>query len=462
MMRVHVHYVGDNPSYWLAQTIAAADFTTQIPDASSGTIRRQVELLGGVFVPRKFACRSPIINTLLEQKAFTSRFTLTNDEVKVVYGLEKGGSLDTAKSILLSEYQDLTDDKISFALWRACKEADIIPIVAFDHELAKQYDITDLGRVMEYHCTYTRVLMYAVANKCDDLTLIIPVKIDSVDRLNNLMLTIKYAIDVYRVQHIIVSEYDDTPKLPQLLQAFPQVRYCFMQPIPGTSWNRGLAANAGAHLVTTSILAIWDADIILPVTSIETAIRALKTTEHDACVPYSIFVNLHRDASSIFRDRHLSKRDLSGFVREESEFNVGGELGCTAACVFVRTSTYRHIRGMSELFHGWGWEDIEFAGRLRALCSVTVLTGSLYHISHERTATCKPDPRTERYNRGECFRIQSLTKPELLDYLGITETLGAMQNGPIEWTGELGDLPDTNHSIAVNKEDLASPLLVTH
>jgi len=460
MMRVHVHYVGDNPSYWLEQTIAAADFATQIPDASSGTIRRQVELLGGVFIPRKFACRSPIVKTLLEQKAFTSRFTLTNDEVKVVYGMERGGSLDTAKSILLSEYQDLTDDKISFALWRVCKEVDTIPIVAFDPELAKQYDIADLGRVMEYHCTYTRVLMYAVANKCDDLTLIIPVKIDSADRLNNLMLTIKYAIDVYRVQHIIVSEYDDTPKLPQLLQAFPQVRYCFMQPIPGTVWNKGIAVNAGAHLVTTSILAIWDADIILPVTSIEAAVRALKTTEHDACVPYSVFVNLHRDASSIFRDRHLSKRDLSEFFQDHGGFNEVG-LVCTAACVFVRTGTYRHMRGMSELFHGWGWEDIEFACRLRALCNTYLLSGPLYHISHERTTTCKPDPRTQDYNRGECHRINNMTKLELLDYLGITETLGVMQNGPIEWTGELKALDADDHAVLMNKEDPASILLVT-
>jgi hypothetical protein len=457
-MKLAIHYHGDKESLWLKKMLEVADIISEVPDCSPEVQLRTLWAYGGVVIPRKFVCRSIFWHILSQHSEFLSHFTDSKGETQTVYGGVKGRAKMPTTVVKITDYQDYTDPEQLFAIWRAAKEEEVIPVLGYDASMAEYYDITTIERAYEYLCTYTLPLRNLIQRPELDITPVLPVKYDFPERVENLLVVIDYIHQVYRIPEVVVSEYGESPKLAAILCGMEGVRYCFTQGAQG-EWNKSIAVNAGARLVKTSSLAIWDTDVLLPYASVYNSVRALETSH--ACIPYSTFINCHRSSIPIFRNKILSHPEIMQHYTVEAFFNKG-RVAATAACVFIRTAFFHQIRGMSELFYGFGWEDVEFAGRLQALGKVITVAGPSYHLSHPRGKASKPDPETYKFNIQEAEDAHRRTKEETLAYMGITGEVAPYLTNPQVVTREDITISEGDYSQVVNKENFIQKLTIPH
>ena len=97
-----------------------------------------------------------------------------------------------------------------------------------------------------------------IVSNLEDVTFVIPLKIDSIDRLENLLFTTNYLLNHFSTK-IIVFEIDERNKyiVKNLLR--PEIIYVFHYD-PDPIFYRTKYINQITRTVTTPFIAIWDAD----------------------------------------------------------------------------------------------------------------------------------------------------------------------------------------------------------
>lgn len=117
-----------------------------------------------------------------------------------------------------------------------------------------------------------------------DLTVLIPVRVDSLVRLENVLAVIRYLYRYFDV-NLMVLEADryDNGILRSLL---PQdVAYIF---VPDTDpvFYRTKYINQMAMNATSDYLAVWDADVIFSPSQVYEALVSLRSGKYEVCYPY--------------------------------------------------------------------------------------------------------------------------------------------------------------------------------
>lgn len=157
------------------------------------------------------------------------------------------------------------------------------------------------------------------------VTAIIPCK----KRLNHLRECIGTWV-AQNMAEVLVIDYNCPQNTEKFIQSIKNNRVaCFKEPVAADAWNLSKARNAGWRHAETDILLFLDADTILKPGFLDDALSKLKEDE--------TFV--------------------SGLTREPWN-------GC--GCLLVYKSDFERVRGYNELMEGWGFEDIDMYGRLKA------------------------------------------------------------------------------------------------
>lgn len=306
-------------------------------------------------------------------------------------------------------------------LFRAFLEGDK---AGYFIELCQHQNFDELRRLThDYLFEYNTTFNYVARQFCEkpdlsQLTLVIPVKLDSPHRLENLNSTVNYLINYLQIEHIIVVECDCSPRLSGTFSSYEEVQYLFVQRKEGAPWTRSRPFNCALPWVETDAVAIWDADIIVPLAQLLVAYRAIVTDHCDYCIPYENFLHVTRELmSEMNRGRVNHGAYKVGAPSVMCAFAMtGGGVG------IMRTAYIRHIRGMNELFHGWGFEDDEVILRIQKLGGRVVrVNGNLLHIAHTRTVNSFPDENYELLSKAERQRMYNWDKSAIQAYLGITE-----------------------------------------
>lgn len=190
-----------------------------------------------------------------------------------------------------------------------------------------------------------------------DTTFIIPVRIDSMIRLENLLMSVDSIVRHFQTR-VLILETSSYPNeiIPSLIKD-DMVEYTFLMDKDPVFYKTKYL-NILARQVDTSLICIWDADVILDHAQIVDAVEKLRTGTYDIVYPYN---GDFLDTSDILREHYWLHRDLDFLKKHQGKMNslytVEGVIGAVGGAVFAQTEQYRRAGMENEAFYGWGLED---------------------------------------------------------------------------------------------------------
>lgn len=210
----------------------------------------------------------------------------------------------------------------------------------------------------------------------EPVSIVIPIRVDSTEREENLHCALQYLLQTPFV-HIDILEADKERHF--YFHPHERIRYRFM-PDNETVFYRTHYLNLLLKDAHYPIVGIWDTDVLVPEKQLTDAIRYIQKG-CVLCFPYDgDFRFLDKEESCSVRKDITTLREGQG-CRLIGRTSVGGAF-------LVNKTKYLKAGGENEGFYGWGPEDAERVKRLEILeLPIARTKGSIYHLYHER----KPD-----------------------------------------------------------------------
>ncbi len=255
------------------------------------------------------------------------------------------------------------------------------------------------------------VHLYNVDKPLDDIvTFLIPVRIDSSERRENLDVVLDQ-LSKRKRSKIIVLEADNDSKY-RVPGNCLNVTYRFVKD-DNPIFYRTKYLNELLRETDTSIVGIWDTDVIVPDDQIDSSIADIRNGKSVMSFPYDGRFNFcSMEDSCVFRDNRLIE-----FLKEKEHLNcfihsVGGAF-------LVHKDYYLEAGGENEHFCGWGMEDMERVKRMEIVgLPVSRAVGALYHLFHYRYENSRFNSfKQEEENRKEFLKICGMYKEPLMQYV---------------------------------------------
>jgi hypothetical protein len=244
-----------------------------------------------------------------------------------------------------------------------------------------------------------------------DVTFLITVRIDSDSRLENLSILLQY-LKKYFKTNIYILESDAERKIPEILTE--ECRYALAEDtqllLYRTRLNNSLIAEA-----STDIIAIYDTDIILPISQILQSVEKLRERKADMVYPFD---GRCTSVDMVFKTMFSRMLDPELFTFNEGKF-VTGTSHCYGGAVFINREKYRKAGMDNEYITSWGPEDVERAKRMKNLeYKVERIPGPLFHLPHMRTEnSAYADIDTRVGFMEEYLKVCNMDRAELEDYI---------------------------------------------
>lgn len=254
-----------------------------------------------------------------------------------------------------------------------------------------------------------------------DLTIVIPFRYDSPDRLDNLNCVLGYFRRFFSDLDIVLIE-DGPEKQGGVFEAEAGVRYLFFEN-PG-AFHRTRLLNLGARMSERGFVAAYDADVVFRPETFLAAVEMLRSGDVRFVRPYSgpVF-----DVVGALRERFMVDLDF-GLFPSELPVAVGKivteglfcmhDRGLGGAPLFCR-KTFLELGGYNERFISWGWEDNEIVHRFQMMGAPAWYLNEDYcfHLHHERGADSGGDVRLRRHNMREFRRVKRMSRNQLECYI---------------------------------------------
>lgn len=143
---------------------------------------------------------------------------------------------------------------------------------------------------------------------------------------------------------------------------------------PG-EFNRAAARNYGVAQATSDVIAVVDADNLIPALQLDTAAKVARL--HGGLVkPFSLFGYLSQEAT----DHWYATGRTDVDPKWEGD---GPATGFAGGAYVMRRQDWATVGGMDDLFNGWGAEDDAFTIRCRRLLGPErVVDGYDLHLWH--------------------------------------------------------------------------------
>jgi predicted glycosyltransferase involved in capsule biosynthesis len=219
----------------------------------------------------------------------------------------------------------------------------------------------------------------------NDFTFLILVRIDSIERIENLI-----AVTTFIQQHFDTNIYvlECASYYNGLLKRLlnKKIYYSFQENFDPIL-HRTQYLNQMIETVTTPFLAVWDADVLVPVSQLYTCIELLRSNNMDFVYPYERYF---LEVANSIRTIYLKSKQINILVKNTAkmeELYAPNPLGGGFLC---NTKAYIDAGGENEKYYGWGIEDAErFQRFIQSGYRVKRLTGVMYHLCHPRGLNSK-------------------------------------------------------------------------
>jgi hypothetical protein len=210
-------------------------------------------------------------------------------------------------------------------------------------------------------------------------TFIIPIKIDSSDRLDNLSITIDFLSKNFNT-NIILLEADEEPKIKEKINQ--NITYIFYQ-TKDIFFHRTKFLNIMLNLVKTKCVVNYDVDVLLPINSYKKAYDSIINDEADLVYPFH-YGNLQHEIS--MNGKKAFKENYCFDDLKEKDFSIKNYLSEFGHCQFFNKEEYIANGMENEYFISYGPEDKERFERFNKLDKKIkfIENSPVYHLEHYR------------------------------------------------------------------------------
>ena len=220
-----------------------------------------------------------------------------------------------------------------------------------------------------------------------DLTFLIPTRIETEDRLRNIISSVSYLLKHIPAKVIVkevsnhptfkfraipeIKKYTDISNLTYLYEESQEPLFC-----------KSKVLNDLIIASDTKVVANYDADCILPLESYHQAYELINSDQVDVVYPYGCGVYQWKsEYNENIYEEFVNHLDTSVLDKQKTLSN--STIGWSQ---FVNRQKYIDSYMMNENFISWGCEDDEFYYRMSVLGNrIGRITNYVYHLEHSRT-----------------------------------------------------------------------------
>lgn len=273
-----------------------------------------------------------------------------------------------------------------------------------------------------------------------NVTFIIPLRIDTDDRLRNIILITSFLLNRFDCK-IIIKESDEMSKfntwaLPKIssISDTKNLKYIFEENYDD-HFHRTRLLNEMVMITETDIVVNYDTDIVLPIDSYMKAKEMLDSDEYDVVYPYKFgeyserkvfpqtVVEDENDLENFFSIPFVKKFITNFDPKVLDEYygyaqNVNGigwaEYGMVQ---FFKTEVYKNGYLENENFIAYAPEDVERHHRWKLLgYNIGRVDNHAYHLEHKRTENSWFNNPFMQKNNQLWEYLKNLSKEEVVEY----------------------------------------------
>ena len=251
-----------------------------------------------------------------------------------------------------------------------------------------------------------------------NLSFIIPLRIDSNDRLKNCETVIRFLSKYFPESEIVVIENGENSNIKNLLKENSEIKYYFIHNTD--RFSKANTINFGLLKTDKKYVAIYDVDVLIKPEAVFKGLGILQTGKK-VVIPHNLkYVNV----KGALKDKIFETLDFSFikhyFIWEKSK---DAELEVfpyrlPSGVVLFDKKTLIENGGYNKKMVSYGWEDIEVLKRLKKLGYPQYNLGwyHIIHLDHERRKDSQQNEYFEN-NKVEFNRVLSISKKELKLYI---------------------------------------------
>lgn len=265
-----------------------------------------------------------------------------------------------------------------------------------------------------------------------EVTFIIPLRIETDDRMRNIITTLIYLLRSFDT-NIIVKEFDSASTfeqsvLPQLQQALTEDQLKNLVHVFEKTdeyvFHRTRLLNDMTMMATTPIVVNYDSDIILPKHVYKQAVDLIMCGYFDPefpdAKPEPIKVVYPYGYGEYQRQVFFDDDQASNFINSNFNFLAFTDTRPWDAkfgfCQFFDREEYIRLGMENENFISYGYEDDERYNRFNQLSHVARIDDAIYHLEHKRTSNSWfNNPHIEE-NRSLFEQLSRMSPENLLNY----------------------------------------------
>lgn len=214
-----------------------------------------------------------------------------------------------------------------------------------------------------------------------DTTFIIPIRIDSLIRLENLLAVVHY-LKAIQCNIMVVESLTSNMNVTKKLLPKGSNIYYVSKNDSDVVFFRTHYINIALNRVTTPYVAVWDADVVVSASQIKESIEALRSGDYDVSFPYNgKFLN----TDYIFRSEYLANHDIGKLIKYKDYFNMLYGKNFVGGGFIINKDKYILAGKENENFYGWGPEDLDRVQRWEAMgYKIHRSKGPMFHLCHPR------------------------------------------------------------------------------
>jgi hypothetical protein len=250
-------------------------------------------------------------------------------------------------------------------------------------------------------------------------TFIIPIRIESSDRLRNVITSTAFLLENFDTNIIIkevdsesIFERDALPVLKDILDVDVNVTHLFEQS-DEPLFHRQKVLNEMIAAADTEIVVNYDCDVLLPLNSYHEAYQSILHHTHDVIYPYGqgMYQQQVRATDEIV-SHFLQTRDFD-YLKQHSNLHTS-DFGWAQ---FFNRQVYIDGGMENENFKAYAPEDKERFYRFTTLeYNVGRINDYVYHLEHARGENSWFNNPHMLSNMQEWEKIQAMNKEQLVEY----------------------------------------------